>query len=299
MPTTGSSPAAPVSRPMAPDYDPLRTVVERVGAEYPSTCHFIGYELEYWRPGTASAMVDIGLFVETTRATAALCTGCELACHKPVIVRTKPGADVASGFIVCDEEPDLGRIPVGTERLRRFRASLSTVARTVAVCLELDPSRVEAQRVRLVVGHIRGRYGPREVAVAPRDGRIVLTVGAQVKELTDLIVWTGRGAAIDRLETVRMANRKGQRPPTRLAFDKDRRTLQPLAKQAAFADRNQEILRHGKRLRAQGLSWPKAAEQIARMPFITSPKHGLRPIGAETVRRILAHMLATERIERA
>jgi len=282
---------------MARQYDPIHAVIERVGAEYPSPSTFFGYELDEWPEGTVRIMVSCGLLLETSRARAAVCNGCEYACHKLVNVRTKSEAQAPTGFIVCDEEPELGRIPVPMDRLRRFRAAIDTVGRTVAGCLELDPSRAVTERDRVVIGNIRGRYGLRELALEIRGHGLVLTVGTQARSLTDLLAWTQGRAVIDRREIARMANRKARSAAHLAAASGGHVSAAAGGRASSLSKRDLEILRHGKLLRAQGKSWPKVADEIAKLTFIKSPKDGLRPISAATVRRILTKLLS-ERTER-
>lgn len=266
---------------MARDLDPIQAVLDRVGVEHPSPSYFDGHEVERWPPEAATAMVRLGLLVETTRAQSTICTGCELACHKPVVVRGKPGADTLGGFIVCDEDPKLGRIRVPMNRLRRFRASFTTLAHAAAVFLGLDTLKLVTGRDRVAIGHIRGRFGLRAVALEVRGRQLALAIGTHEKPLTELLAWTEGRAVIDHREIARMVSRK----------DRPRRSRGiPSAtdRADALAKRNHQIMRHGKRLRAQGMSWPRVAAEIARLPFIASPNDGLRPIITSTVRRILA-----------
>lgn len=267
--------------------DPVRQIVDRVAAEHPVPAILVGYEIEQWPHETLEKLIEQGLLVETTRATAADCTGCEWNCNKAVEVLTLPSGQPPFAFIFCDEEPDHGRIPVGLDRLRRFQASLATTACFAAECLSLEVNDRAVRAGSIKLGVHRGRYGPREVGLIVREHRIILVVGQKEHDLADLIRWKGEGLSVDRDQFKRLLNRKARpNEPPAPARAPDR--PQASSRQLLTAERDQEIQRYGARLRRKGKSATAAAQEIAGMPFIQHPANGLTPIDWQTVRRILA-----------
>lgn len=270
---------------MRPWLDPVRIVLDRVAMEHPSPAYISGYESAEWPAGATSMLVKLRLLVETTRATSATCAGCELGCHKPVLVRARRRPDPPIAYILCDEEPDLGRISVRLEHLRRFRASLSTAALFISSVLKLAEPTRSCSTYRPAAGMLRGRFGFRELALTVADRRVVMLVGSQSADLAGLHSWTEAGPVIDRAQVQRLANRKIRRA---MRPEIEGRRGDSLAQRDKTAQRNREIMRHAKLLQKQGLSATKISEQIAQLSFITSSQDGLGPIVAATVRRIMA-----------
>ena len=269
---------------MSPSLDPVRVVLDRVAMEHPSPAYIAGYESAEWPAGAASMLVKLGLLIETTRATSATCPGCELGCHKPVLVRSRRRPDPPIAYILCDEEPDLGRISVRLEHLRRFQASLSTAASYIRSALGIEGSTRRGPTDRPAAGMLRGRYGPRELTLTVADGRVAMLVGSQSADLAGLHSWTQAGPVIDRAQVQRLTNRKIRRA---LPRETEGRSGDSLAQRDKTAQRDREIIRHAKLLQKQGLSATKISKQIAQLSFITSGDEGLRPISAATVRRIM------------
>lgn len=188
--------------------DPVRQIIDRVAAEHPVPAILAGYEIEEWPRETLEKLIEQGLLVETTSATAADCTGCEWNCSKAVEVRTPASGQPPVAFISCDEEPGHGRIPVGLDRLRRFQASLTTTARFAAECLGLAGAGPSVRAASVKLGVQRGRNGPREVGLVVCEHRVILTVGQKEQELADLISWQGDSLSVNRDQFKRLANRK-------------------------------------------------------------------------------------------
>lgn len=271
---------------MLPAANPIRMIIERVAAEHPAPAVFFGYEMDEWSTGAMEVLAEKGLIIESGRATSAVCTGCGIQCHKRVVVRRLPAGGEARAFIVCDEEPDHGRIPLRLEHLRSFQASFATVARLAADCLNLSDAELVGRQERFEFGTVRGRNGLREVSLVLRQQQIALLVGQQEKNLTDLLTWKENGVRFDKSQLKRMADRK-LRPSKDLVA---RQSATPV-RENIIAERDREIVKHGRRLKPHRKSWTVVSEEIARMPFILSPKEDLRPIKAPTVRRILTKLM--------
>lgn len=269
---------------MRPWLDPVRIVLDRVAMEHPSPAYIAGSEIAEWPAGAASMLVKLGLLIETTRATSATCAGCELGCHKPVLVRSPRRSDPPIAYILCDEELDLGRISVRLEHLCRFRASLSTAALFISSVLKLAKPTRSCSTDRPAAGMLRGRYGFRELTLTVTDRRVVMLVGSQSADLAGLHSWTEAGPVIDSAQVRRLTNRKIRRA---MRPEIEGRSGDSLAQRDKTAQRDREIMRHAKRLQKQGLNATKISEHIAQLSFITSGEDGLRPIVAATVRRIM------------
>ena len=120
-----------------------------------------------------------------------------------------------------------------------------------------------------------------------REHRVILVVGQKEHDLAALIRWRGDGLSVNRDQFKRLANRKlrpDEPPARRDVADKPQNS----SRQGFTAQRDREIQRRGTSLQRKGMTETDAAKEIARMPFIISPKNGLKPIKWETVRRILA-----------
>jgi hypothetical protein len=231
-------------------------------------------------------MVGAGLLAKTNRAKSAICTGCEAQCHKPVILRRKPGANIPSAFIVCDEEPDHGRVPVRLSRLDQFNGSLATAACFAASALKLGIRELQCLSGQFVLGWRRGRNGPREVALCVKSARILLSVGEQEQDVTDFVYWANGDLSVDHDLLQRLANRKGRQ--TKGGYAK--RDLEKSAKtnrKELLAHRDKEILRQAHRLKTASKTLTEVSAEIAAMPFIRSSRDVLRPVTAATVRRIV------------
>lgn len=267
--------------------DPVLFLVDRIADVHPAPAYFAGFELEEWDDGAEGILVSQGVFIETTHARSARCGGCEFQCNKSVVVRLSKSTGLWAAYIECDEEPSHGRVPAELEQLRRYQASVRTLAQPILKCLKLAAAHVMEVGNGLQLGHINGRFGERNVDLVVRDRRVLLLVGDQEMDLGELMSLKGGKLAIDKISIKRLSNRKPRRP--RREDVDDTEIQSPTRRQAQIrAERNRQIRQHGKRLRKAGRSWPQISEEIAGMLFIASPSNGLKAITAETIRRILA-----------
>jgi hypothetical protein len=271
---------------MSSSIDPVRMVLDRIALEHPEPACFCGYEIEEWPTRALETMVGAGLLTKTNRAKSAICTGCEALCHKPINLRHKPGEKEPSSFIVCDEEADLGRIPVRLSRLDRFQGSLAMAARFAASVLKLGTLQLQSPSGNFALGWRRGRNGLREVVLSIKNGRILLRVGRQEQDLIDFVYRADNKLSVDHALLQRLANRKARQTiethGTRQIVNSARTD-----RKAQLAKRGKEILRQAQRLMTASKTLTQVSKEIAAMPFIQSPRDGLRPITAATVRRIV------------
>jgi hypothetical protein len=265
-------------------------VLERIEAAFPEPAFFDALETESWPDGALRSLVDSRLLQRASRSTSVLCDGCELNCCKPIVVRISSTNRSVRAFVNCDEEPDLGRILVPLERLKRYRLTLAMLATFIRQALGISsPSFVEKSKsIRL--GQIKGRYGFRQVWIQLDDERLKLRVGRQEGPIASLIRWEGGKICIDRAGTLRLANRK-ERVATPTSGNQPKGTKQRQRKRHKTA-RNGRILREAKRLRRGRISWIKISEQIAQMDFVKKGSGHSLPITASTVRRIISAMMS-------
>lgn len=85
--------------------------------------------IQDWPDGLLGALVDAGLLQPASPANSIECRGCACGCIKPVERMTGPPT---RAFILCDEEPALGRIPVELKRLQQWQASSDRFAQWLA-----------------------------------------------------------------------------------------------------------------------------------------------------------------------
>ena len=80
-----------------------RILLERVEAVHPAPAVFSAVEAEDWPDGALQHLIERGIVKAATRARALACDGCELGCHKPVVVRRIAATASSVAFINCDE----------------------------------------------------------------------------------------------------------------------------------------------------------------------------------------------------
>jgi hypothetical protein len=173
-----------------------RVLLERIGAAAPSPAIFVADELADWPHGVAEALVGCELLQMGTRAASVVCDGCEWHCVKSVVVRAAPNQDDrAQIFVVCDEEPDLGRIAIAPQRLLRHSATLLALASFVARALNHD--RPLERNGSFLLGSISGRYGPKLTYVGVKDREVRISVGNLSQSLIELLSWRDGTLALD------------------------------------------------------------------------------------------------------
>lgn len=105
-------------------------IVERLAAYYPAPAIFGADEIADWPDDITAGLELSGLLKPAHRADIVMCDGCHWGCYKQVVFR--PGITAARAFIICDEEPNLGRIGVPIERLRQLQCSLKSTRAVLA-----------------------------------------------------------------------------------------------------------------------------------------------------------------------
>ena len=264
-------------------------LVERIEAAHPAAALFGADEIDDWPGEVLSALLRQGIVLETDRAEVATCPGCEWQCHKRVIVR-KAG-DTSRAFIMCDEEPDNGRVSVSLSSLASFASDLRALGRFAASALGIGPPKVSRNLAAFALGAVRGRHGVRTVIIAIEDGRAVLSVGEQQESLARALVWGDSGLVLDAKLVHRLAARKGGTTTEQRQHAPNR--SRQAARKSDTSKRDLAIFREAmKRHIRGGVTWSHVAAEIAKIELAG----GLSP---ERVRRIISELHSSERKKRA
>jgi len=274
---------------MRPKRDEIpRLVFERVAAAHPTPAVFEADEVTGWPVGVLELLKKSALLQEIDRATTLYCDGCEWRCEKPVVVRTPPKGGAIRAFINCNEEPDLGRIPIGLERLVRYRSTATMLVEFVARAAGTKASRVSKKASVVLLTKIKGRFGPRPVLIGIVPGKLQLKVGSHEVALADFVKWSEGAVTIDWAVARRLANRKDQVGRAGGRYQSNRSVQESTKRKTARRDR--EIVREARRRRRETSDgWTLISEQIAKMP-LANRKGGAR-LTASRVRRIISHEL--------
>lgn len=265
----------------------LPALFERIAVEHPSPSRFSIGDTEDWPDGVLLALVDARLLTPAPRSNEVYCGGCDWRCHKPVVVRRPAGGDAPVAFIVCDEAPDYGRVPVAMQDLASYQTSLAAVADFVANALAIGPVRRSASGAAYLLGRLKGRRGMRPVQIEHGGNQLMVCVGQYREPLSQTLMWSAAGPAVDIVLLRRLADRKdaaasGTRPNV-----SDRG--QQFAKTRATRVRDAAILRQAKDMRRGAKrAWSTIADKIAKLPVATG-------LSSNRVRRIIADGLKLER----
>jgi hypothetical protein len=136
----------------------------RIAQSHPAPAQFARVETDEWPDGTLSALFQAGIVYRAERADAVVCPGCEWQCFKAVLVRTS-AANRVRAAIMCDEEPQHGRIPVTISLLDRFATSLRTLAGLIARELKLETPSISDSGNFYSLGKVKGRLDQRTVGL--------------------------------------------------------------------------------------------------------------------------------------
>ena len=191
-----------------PENDIGRIVIDRLEAAFPQPAIFSADEISEWPDGALTALEAAALLQETVRAAAVMCDGCHWCCHKPVEVRRHAVGQVPYVYIICDEEPNLGRIEVSWDRLRQYRTTLNSLAGFLRMALGLTASAPLSSSPPLLVGHIKGRWKMCSVSLLLEDRSIMLMIGSHSKPVPDFLACGDGQLTADERLLRKLANRK-------------------------------------------------------------------------------------------
>jgi hypothetical protein len=264
-----------------------------VFAAYPRSALFSAAETDDWPDGTLDHLLECGILQRADRAEAVVCPGCIWQCHKPIVVRTVAAGQRRQAFIVCDEEPDLGRQDVSLRSLSQYRATIDNLSVFFADQMELGPTRASPNGNSFLLGTIKGRHGPRQSSISLIGGQLQLRVGRQLESVARILHWDGACFSIDMAHIRRLANRKEGAQASRASHLSDRTRQQGRSRETRA--RHLAIFRRAKELRAaEGGSWTAIANAIAAGDHVKDEQG--RRLKADTMRRIISEMLRLERV---
>lgn len=265
-----------------------RLIFERVATAHPAPAVFEADEVTGWPVGALDGLKESALLQETSRTTTLYCDGCEWGCEKQVVVRTPPKGGTIRAFINCNEEPDLGRIPIGLERLVRYRSTATMLVEFVARAAGTKASRVPKKVSVVSITIIKGRFGPQKLSIGISPGQLKLKVGTHEVPLADFVKWSEGAVAIDWPLARRLADRKDKVGRAGGRYQPNKSAQQSRTRNTAQRDR--EILREARRRHHEtGANWTSISEQIAKMPLAKSQAGGR--LTASRVRRIISREL--------
>ncbi len=267
-------------------------LIERIEGSHPKPALFSACETEEWPTKVLDGLLNCGVLQLANRAESAWCPGCEWQCHKTVVVRTRRGCPQTDAHIICNEEPDLGRIPVPTRHLVRYGTTLSAVSSFIAGQMALGDPRPSAAGASFLLGTIRGRHGPCQMALGLDAGRLLLRMRGEEEPLVQVLLWDGISLSIDRGLVRRLANRKGAASPTRTSRPPDRSMRRNRVRSTRA--RHSAIFAEAKKRRAaDGGSWTAVAAAIAQSNLAVA-ENG-HTLAAASIRRIVSEMSRRER----
>lgn len=265
--------------------DVLRALIERIEAAHPAPALFDAGECEDWDADAFGNLLASGVLVRSsTRTASTICRGCEWHCSKPVDVR-RTRAGVTRAFIVCDEEPEYGRIPVPIGRLALFSASLRSLSLALAQGDALFDRQPMSMRDEYGLGIIKGRLGPRHISVRCEANRLELIVGSHSVSLGTLLSLKPEGLRVDARGIGRLVDRKDRLEGT---GTRPRNRTRQVAKKRKTRSRDIAILIRAKTLHEQGMDWTAAAKKISGQDIA-------KGLSAGRVRRIIYAERSRER----
>jgi hypothetical protein len=260
-------------------------LIERMESAHPAPTLFSAQETSEWPAEVVDVLLFFGVIRPAVRVDSLWCPGCEWQCHKPVVSRTR-------AFIICDEEPGLGRIAIPAPSLVQYGATLSGVCGSIAGRMALGAPTPSAAGVSFLLGTIKGRHGLCSITVGLDDGRLMLRVGRQQEPLANALLWDRSGLSIDIPLVRRLANRKGATPPSRVSRPPDR-TIQQEGVRNTRARHRAIYVEASRRRAAREGNWTAIAAAVAETNLALTPTG--RRLSEASIRRIIADMRKRER----
>ena len=263
-----------------------RILIERIEGAHPGPALFSARETGEWPDEVLDALLQCGVFRLAVGADSSWCPGCEWQCHKPIVSRTITYRAETRAFIICDEEPGLGRISIPAPSLIQYVVTLSAVCGFIADQMALGAPTPSAAEASFLLGIIKGRHGPCSITMGLDGGRLMLRLGGQQEPLANALFWDCCGLSIDRALVRRLANRKGAASPSRMSRPPDRTIQQKRVRNTRA--RHKAIYEEANRRRAAARksSWTAIAAAIAETNLALTPSG--RRLSAASIRRIIA-----------
>ena len=122
--------------------------------QIPGTETITSDEIKNWPQGKLDELVSQRILTETAHAKGVVCDQCEENCYIEPDIRDNPETGKSIGFFVCTRNPDIGRVEIDLNRLRRWRISYEklealgykkrkTKKRNIKVSSDLTPKETE------------------------------------------------------------------------------------------------------------------------------------------------------------
>lgn len=268
--------------------DLSRIIIERLEAHYPAPAIFAADEIAEWPDHVLPGLEAFTLFQSAERAEVLLCDGCHWNCSKPVVFRKQKAG--ARAFIVCDEEPDLGRIGVPIERLRQYRVTLSLLAVFLRGSFELVSRAPLSGPPPLLLGRVNGRHGEQSVSLLLHDGSIVLQIGAHSKSVVEFLAFRQGRITANRALLKKLADRKHGAGAARPRYQPDREKQRKQAGETARRDR--AILAEALRVQGEiGRNFRDVSRELAASCRFRETRLGRRPLSPQRIYRIIYDQL--------
>ena len=169
--------------------DALALLLGRIGAARDGAVFIDDAEVQEWPPKTVGTMKAAGLLSPASPAANVVCPGCERQCTMPVHVLLAAAAP-AEAFVVCDKEPDINRVPIEPDSLKRWHASGEAVAALLARLLNLRRTVASTADRRWEVGAFKGRKQSNHLVLVA-DGDLKLSLGGHIVALDDVLALKG------------------------------------------------------------------------------------------------------------
>lgn len=193
----------------------LAELLARLGAAPEAAVVLSGIELGQWPAGAVAALKAMAVLRPGAPGSTAVCPGCERACvmpvHRPLhqsVHQPLPSGRRVVSFIVCDRRDDIGRVPLESGHLERWRVDGRTLGDALAVLLggsECQPGRDGATILR--VGAVSGRANKAVVQMRfDGQGQVMLDVAGHTVELGLVLGLAGNRLVLDTRQLARYAN---------------------------------------------------------------------------------------------
>ena len=268
--------------------DLSRIIIERLEAHYPAPAIFAADEIAEWPDNVLPGLEALGFFQSAERAEVLICDGCHWYCSKPVVFRQQKAA--ARAFIVCDEEPDLGRIGVPIERLRQYRATLTLFAAFLRGSFELTSRAPLSAQPPLLLGRVNGRHGQQDVSLLLHDGSIVLQIGMHLNSVVEFLAFRQGRVTANRALLQKFADRKHRAGAARPRYQPDRAKQRKGTSETARRDR--AISAEALRLRLEtGKNFREISRELAASRRFRETRLGRRPLSHQRIYRIIYDQL--------
>ena len=113
-------------------HDTLIRILNRI--DTPSEPVFSNDEIS-WSDDDQAQLTELGILRMAEYAQSIVCDGCEKACIEEVIFINEPVDRNQKAYISCTKRDDIGRIPINTDHLKRWRIDLNGLAKQLSALI--------------------------------------------------------------------------------------------------------------------------------------------------------------------